>query len=144
MIKTNRKIFISSIALMFTLVTSLGLAADEANPLFENLVPVSESEVAVAYIDPNADFSIFKRAMVLDTFVAFRSGWERDQRRGTRGTRISSSDMDRTKEARAPPGSPALTTKYRSPASSNSRTPSAGRCSASRPKRPIAGSARPV
>ena len=97
MIKTNRNIVISSIALMFTLVTSLGLAADEANPLFENLVPVGESEVAVAYIDPNADFSIFKRAMVLDTFVAFRSGWERDQRRGTRGTRISSSDMDRIK-----------------------------------------------
>ena len=35
--------------------------------------------------------------MILDTFVAFRSGWERDQRRGTRGTRISSRDMDRIK-----------------------------------------------
>jgi hypothetical protein len=64
---------------------------------FDNLVPVEDAQAAVAYINPDADFSVFKRAMILDTFVSFRSGWERDQQRGTRGTRISSNDIERIK-----------------------------------------------
>jgi hypothetical protein len=60
-------------------------------------VPVDEARVAAAYMDPDADFSVFKRVMILDTFVAFQSGWERDQRRGTRGIRISARDIDRIK-----------------------------------------------
>ena len=75
---------------------STAQAEDEPSQ-FENLVAVGDPQVAVAYIDPNADFSVFKRVMLLDTFVAFRSGWERDQRRGTRGTRISANDIDRIK-----------------------------------------------
>jgi hypothetical protein len=35
--------------------------------------------------------------MILDTYVAFRSGWETDQRRGTRGIRVSANDMERIK-----------------------------------------------
>ena len=71
--------------------------AEELATPFDNLVPVEDAQVAAAYIDPNADFSVFNRAMILDTFVSFRSGWERDQRRGTRGTRISSTDIERIK-----------------------------------------------
>lgn len=71
--------------------------AEDSNPQFDNLVAVEDAQVAVAYIDPNADFSEFKRAMILDTYVAFKSGWERDQRRGTRGTRISANDMEQIK-----------------------------------------------
>ena len=75
---------------------STAQAEDNATQ-FENLVPVDDAQVATAYIDPNADFSVFEHVMVLDTFVAFRSGWERDQRRGTRGTRISARDMEQIK-----------------------------------------------
>lgn len=86
--------------LAVVLVAFLALSAAQAEDLavpFDNLVAVEDAQVAVAYIDPNADFSVFKRAMILDTFVSFRSGWERDQQRGTRGTRISSNDMERIK-----------------------------------------------
>ena len=65
--------------------------------LYQNLVQVDDSKVALAYIDPKADFSVFKRVMILDTYVAFRSGWETDQRRGTRGIRVSANDMERIK-----------------------------------------------
>lgn len=92
-----RNISIYITAIIFSLAVSLTAVAEDANPQFENLVPVGDPQVAVAYIDPNADFSVFERVMLLDTFVAFRSGWERDQRRGTRGTRISSRDMERIK-----------------------------------------------
>lgn len=83
--------------LMFGLAAPPLAFAEDTADLFENLVAVEDARVAMAYIDPNADFSVFQRAMILDTFVAFRSGWERDQRRGTRGVRISASDMDRIK-----------------------------------------------
>jgi len=91
----NSSIYLT--AIIFSMAVSLTAVAEDANPQFENLVPVGDPQVAVAYIDPNADFSVFKRVMLLDTFVAFRSGWERDQRRGTRGTRISSRDVERIK-----------------------------------------------
>ncbi|NNJ65077.1 MAG: DUF3313 family protein [Xanthomonadales bacterium] len=83
-----------------TLMAFAGIStaqAEDALELFENLVPVDDSKVAMAYIDPNADFTVFKRVKILDTFVAFRSGWERDQRRGTRSVRISANDMERIK-----------------------------------------------
>lgn len=86
-----------SVALIMLLAGGPPATADETTDLFENLEPVVDARVAMAYIDPEADFSVFKRIMILDTYVAFRSGWQRDQRRGTRGVRITSSDMDRIK-----------------------------------------------
>jgi hypothetical protein len=97
MFQIVRKNYIHFAALIFSMFFPLMAVAEDANPQFENLVPVGDPQVAVAYIDPEADFSVFKRVMILDTFVAFRSGWERDQRRGTRGTRISASDIERIK-----------------------------------------------
>jgi hypothetical protein len=97
MFNTARKNSIYLTVLIFSMIVPLCAVAEDANPQFENLVPVGDPQVAVAYIDPDADFSVFERVMVLDTFVSFRSGWERDQRRGTRGTRIRASDMDRIK-----------------------------------------------
>lgn len=71
--------------------------ADDTVKMYENLVPIEDPKVAVAHIDPNADFGVFKRVMVLDTFVAFRSGWERDQRSGTRTIRVTANDIERIK-----------------------------------------------
>ena len=85
-----------TVALSGLMMLPVANAEELATP-FNNLVPVEDAQVATAYIDPNADFSVFNRAMILDTFVSFRSGWERDQRRGTRGTRISSTDIERIK-----------------------------------------------
>jgi hypothetical protein len=97
MFQTTRKYSVYLVALIFAMAISSSAVAEDANPQFENLVPVGEPNVAVAYIDPDADFSVFKRVMILDTYVTFRSGWERDQRRGTRGTRIRASDMETIK-----------------------------------------------
>jgi hypothetical protein len=87
---------LATLALGFA-VSPVAFAEDSTTSLFENLVPVEDAAVGVAYIDPEADFSVFKRVKMLDTFVAFRSGWQRDQRRGTRSNRVSSNDMDRIK-----------------------------------------------
>lgn len=67
-------------------------ALDELS--FDNLKRVKDAKVAMAYIDPNADFSVFKRVAILEPYVAFRSNWQRDQNRN-RVTNVSSRDMDR-------------------------------------------------
>ncbi len=63
---------------------------------FDGLERVEASNVAVAYIDPEADFSAFQRVMILDPHVAFRSNWRRDQNR-SRSRNIRASDMERIK-----------------------------------------------
>ena len=89
--------FITAVLLAGLLAAPAAWAEDSKSDLFENLVPVDDPQVAMAYIDPEADFSVFNRVMILDTFVAFRSGWQRDQRRGTRGVRVTANDMERIK-----------------------------------------------
>jgi hypothetical protein len=48
----------------------------------------------MAYIDPEADFSVFTRVMILEPHVAFRSNWQRDQNR-RRSRNINARDMER-------------------------------------------------
>ena len=97
MLQIHRKISLILITAVLSVLALPAVNADETTATFENLVPVEDAQVGMAYIDPNADFSVFKRVMILDTFVAFRSGWERDQRRGTRRGRVSARDMERIK-----------------------------------------------
>lgn len=63
---------------------------------FDGLERVEDSGVAMAYIDPEADFSAFERVVILEPFVAFRSNWQRDQNR-SRSRNIRASDMERIK-----------------------------------------------
>jgi len=71
-------------------------AKDTQMRTFDNLVPVDDAAVAMAYIDPDADFGVFKRVAILEPQVAFRSNWQRDQNR-SRTRNISTRDMDRMK-----------------------------------------------
>ena len=62
------------------LVPILGSAEEEEQMVsFDGLVAIEESNVHMAYIDPNADFSVFQRVAILEPHVAFRSNWQRDQ-----------------------------------------------------------------
>jgi hypothetical protein len=97
---------ISSLGLVFAVTTFLlspWAAADQAESpefgqehTFDNLVKVEDSKMARAYIDPHADFSVFKRVAILEPFVSFRSNWQRDQNR-SRTRNITSNDMERIK-----------------------------------------------
>ena len=69
----------------------------EAERTFDNLVAVEESSAAMAYIDPEVDFSVFKRVAILEPFVAFRDNWRRDQNR-SRSRNVSNRDMERIKQ----------------------------------------------
>jgi hypothetical protein len=82
--------------LLWTFASSALFAAEVAEDRFDGLVPVENAKVAMAYIDPKADFSVFQRVAILDPFVAFRSNWQRNQNR-SRTRNIRASDMERIK-----------------------------------------------
>lgn len=88
---------ILSLFLGALLVAAPGLRAEDSTDLFENLVPLEGAKVGMAYIDPNADFTVFQRVKILEPFVAFRADWQRDQNRSSRRIRVTASDMDRIK-----------------------------------------------
>jgi hypothetical protein len=83
---------------VFLMVPTIGSAEeDEANTSFDGLVAVEGSRVHTAYIDPDADFSVFQRVAILEPHVAFRSNWQRDQNR-SRSRNVRASDVERIKE----------------------------------------------
>lgn len=65
--------------------------------LYKNLEPLEDTQIALFEVDPNADFGVYKRVKLLDTFVALRSGWERDQTRSASRMRISKNEVERIK-----------------------------------------------
>lgn len=83
-------------ALIVAATTSVLAQEDDEGISFDGLEPVEDSRVAMAYIDPEADFSAFERVAILEPFVAFRSNWQRDQNR-SRSRNISARDMERIK-----------------------------------------------
>lgn len=71
------------------------LAQDEESD-WDGLVEIDSSNVASAFIDPAADFSVFQRVAILEPYVAFRSNWLRDQNR-SRSRNVRASDVERIK-----------------------------------------------
>ena len=85
------------ILLAILMLAPPAMSAEEASDTtFDNLVPVKGAKMSMAYIDPEADFSVFKRVAILEPFVAFRSNWQRDQNR-SRSRNITARDMERIK-----------------------------------------------
>ncbi|TDJ35369.1 MAG: DUF3313 family protein [Gammaproteobacteria bacterium] len=91
-------------AVMFSsallLSASPGAFAQEqelAGETYDGLTLVPDSKVAVAYIDPDADFSIYDKIIILDCTVAFRKDWQRDHKQAGSRIRISSRDMEKIK-----------------------------------------------
>ena len=88
---------IATAGVMSALVSFSGPAAGQGDAppssTFDGLVLLPGTEV---YVKPGADFSGYKRLMILDAYVAFRKGWEDDQRRSS-VNKISSRDIERIK-----------------------------------------------
>ncbi len=83
------------LALMLLLAVAPGVAQDAPQMSYDGLVPVEGTKVQAVYIDPNADFGVFRRILIMDPVVSFRSNWQRDQRSKARN--VGASDMERIK-----------------------------------------------
>ncbi|MCZ6828583.1 MAG: DUF3313 family protein [Gammaproteobacteria bacterium] len=85
-----------TLACLAWLAPATGALAEDPVRSFDDLVPVEGARVHMAYINPDADFGVFKRVAMLDPFVAFRSNWQRDQNR-SRSRNIRAGDVERIK-----------------------------------------------
>ncbi|MEP5766331.1 MAG: DUF3313 family protein [Halieaceae bacterium] len=83
--------------LLFTAPVALADDADSAMS-FDGLKKIEGAKMALAYIDPDADFSVYKRVAVLDPQVSFQPNWLRDQNRN-RASRVSARDKERIRVA---------------------------------------------
>ena len=100
---TNRKLSILS-WLCCCLFISPAFAKDEVpafvkddvpDVTFDGLQRVQDSKVALAYKHPDADFTGYKKIMLLDAYIAFKKNWQREHRR------VSGSEMTRMKNRAA-------------------------------------------
>ena len=88
-----------------TIVLSLLLAAhsavaDDLPDVDENgLHRVKSSELRVVYAKPGATLAGYNRVAILECFVAFREGWQKDYNATVRGSgrRVSDKDVERIK-----------------------------------------------
>lgn len=95
----NVRILSVLIASLFLLVAVNSSYAKEGPPqtTIEGLERVEDSKLALVYVEPGADFSQYKRIYMVDTYVAFKKNWQRDQNHNANPHKISSSEMDKIK-----------------------------------------------
>jgi len=85
--------------LLLSLIPLAVQAQDEdATVTHDGLVLLEDTDVHAAFIAPDADFSVFRRVVVLRPHVAFRSDWLRRQNRTSRSRNVRASDAERIKE----------------------------------------------
>ena len=67
------------------------MVAGEEAPLqsFDGLLRVERPKFDVAYVDPDADFSVYSKFMILEPGIAFKKNWKREH------GNVSNSDMER-------------------------------------------------
>jgi hypothetical protein len=88
---------IRAILITVLMCAPMVLQAQEEDAGWDGLVRLEGGSVSSAFIDPNADFSVFRRVAILQPYVAFRSNWLRDQNR-SRSRNVRGSDVERIKE----------------------------------------------
>ena len=70
------------------LTSPIAVAEEIAETTHDGLVLMRDSKVAVAYVDPEADFSQYTKIQILDVYVAFKKHWQRKHS-------VSKRDMER-------------------------------------------------
>ena len=86
--------------LLMTGGTLAAAAEGPAELTHDGLVLVHDTKVMAAWVKPGADFSVYDRVMMLQAYVAFRSGWQRDQNRSS-VNRVTNRDVQRIKDEMA-------------------------------------------
>ncbi len=97
--ESTTRIAASSLLVALALVApSIATADDHAAPdTIDGLVLVPDSRVQAAYVDPDADFTVYNKVMMLDCFVAFKKDWQKNTQKTGSRHKVSTNDMERIK-----------------------------------------------
>lgn len=91
-------ILLSILALVIASTPALAKKQEELPEYtVEGLKRVENPEnMAVVYVEPDANLSQYKRVHITEPYVAFKKNWQRDQNRGVTN-KVTGKDMDRIK-----------------------------------------------
>lgn len=86
--------------LVLTGLAILPAYAQDAPPAFteDGLKLVENSEWGLVYVEPGATLAGYDQVQLLDTYVAFKKNWRREQNRNSGSQRVTENDMSRIKE----------------------------------------------
>jgi hypothetical protein len=92
------RLFVSSALILLFATPALAKKEELPEVTEDGLHRVHDSKLAVVYAKPGADLSGYARIQLLDTYVAFKKNWERDQRSSSASPlRITSNDIEEIK-----------------------------------------------
>lgn len=77
---------------MHFMTASVAVAQDMPDTSYDGLVRKQNTKAAAVYVDPQADFSVYKRIKILDVYIAFKKNWQREHRG------VRERDMERIKQ----------------------------------------------
>jgi len=79
----QKRLKMTALVLLMTVPVCAVFAKSDNLPetTVDGLVRVPDSKLAIVYAEPGADLSAYDSVMILDTYVAFKKNWARDQRR---------------------------------------------------------------
>ena len=85
-----------ALAIAFAGISSLSVTSKDAPEIsFDGLHLEPDSDVALLYVKPDADFSVYEEFVMLDAYVAFKKNWQRNTK--VAGRRVSNKDMEKIK-----------------------------------------------
>jgi hypothetical protein len=94
MTKTNAGLFhpgkifaLLALAVTFAAITSLTVQSDPPEISHDGLHLEPDADVALLYVKPGADFSVYEEFLMLDAYVAFKKNWQRNTK--VAGRRVS-------------------------------------------------------
>ena len=68
---------------------------DAPQTTYDGLVLDPDSDLALLFVKPDADFSVYDKFLMLDAYVAFKKNWQRDTK--VAGRRVSNNEMEKIK-----------------------------------------------
>ena len=84
------------LALAFAGISSLSVQSVDAPDIsYDGLHLEPDSKLALLYVKPDADFSVYSHFLMLDAYVAFKKNWQCKTR--VAGRRFSNNDVERIK-----------------------------------------------
>jgi len=86
-----------SVLILFASPAAVAQKKEPPQETHDGLILVEDRNVAAAYVDPDADLSVYNKIMILDCYVAFKKDWEKKAKKTGSRVRVSSSDIERIK-----------------------------------------------
>jgi hypothetical protein len=85
-----------ALAVAFAGIASLSVQSTDAPEIsHDGLYLDPDSDVALLYVKPDADFSVYNQFLMLEAYVAFKKNWQRNTK--VAGRRVSNRDMEKIK-----------------------------------------------